>query len=58
MLKRFIQRNYYRLAYTHSFYSPQTLEFPINSSEEGYLKNKQMMGQVNTQFTNILKQVH
>lgn len=57
MLRRLTQVSVFRLAYTHSFYAPHTLEYPINQSEEGYQKNRKMMDEVNSQFKNILKQV-
>lgn len=57
MISKLIQRNVFRLASTHSFYSVNTLECPINPTEESYQVNHKMMDQVNSQYSKILKQV-
>lgn len=55
MLSRLVQKTAIRFAFSHSFYAPQTLEYPINQSEESYSKNRELMDQVNNQFLKVLK---
>lgn len=57
MLSRLVQKTAIRFAFSHSFYAPQTLEYPINQSEESYQKNRELMDQVNTQFLKVMKEV-
>lgn len=57
MISKLIQRNVFRLASTHSFYSANALECPINPAEESYQVNRKMMDQVNSQYSKVLKQV-
>jgi hypothetical protein len=38
----------------HSFYSANILEYPINITEEGYIKNKKLMDETNSKYIKIL----
>lgn len=51
MLRTIVQRSVARFTVAHSFYAPSTLECSINPAEEGYVKNRKMMDEVNTKFT-------
>ena len=57
MLSKVIQKSLLRFSASHSFYKANTLELPINKSEEIYTKNKQLMDEVNAKYSSILSQV-
>lgn len=57
MLSKLVHRSLLRFSSSHSFYASNTLEYPINLSEEGYANNRKLMEEVNSAYSHILKQV-
>lgn len=58
MLSKLVVRASLRCAFAHSFYAQNTLEYPINSADESYSRNRENMRQVNNTYLNILNKVH
>ena len=55
MLSRLLVRR--SVAFSRQFYNPTTLDFPINVADEGAVRNKAMMDEVNNNFSDILRKV-
>jgi hypothetical protein len=55
MLSRLLSRR--SAAFSRQFYNPTALEYPVNIADEGALRNKAMMDEVNNNFSHILKKV-
>jgi hypothetical protein len=57
MLSKLFKRCLFSYSTGHSFYSPNILEYPINTEEEGYAKNQKMMKDVTNKYKTILENV-
>lgn len=55
MLSRLLTRRV--LPFTQLFHRPAPLDFPINKNDSGAIRNKEMMDQVNSQYSSILSKV-
>ena len=57
MLSKLVVRASLRCAFSRSFYAQNVLDYPINSTEERYVRNNESMKQVNNSYLDILTKV-